>query len=578
MKIFRIRRVLLILLTVFLFLSTGSFMAMASVSEPAGQTEAEYQEALEIIAAYDSFTNDTEAYEEALAVKRAYEISAYSTVWALLPPVVAIVLALITKEVYVSLFLGIVTGALLYANGNPGRAFTAIFNEAMIPKISGGNVGILIFLVVLGILVVLMNKAGGSAAYGQWAASKIKSKKGAQFATLGLGALIFVDDYFNCLTVGSVMRPVTDKYGVSRAKLAYIIDATAAPVCIIAPISSWAAAVAGVVEGDASGLDLFIRSIPYNFYALLTLIMIIVITAMNFDYGPMRLHEENAEKGDLYTTADRPYEGQQEIKVSSRGKVIDLVLPVVILIISCVIGMIYTGGFFSGESFVSAFANCDASRGLVYGSVAALLLTFFIYVPRRVLTFKEFASSFVDGFRSMVPAIMILVFAWTLSGMTKELLGADRFVAGIVSQSAAGLQIFLPAIVFVIALGLAFSTGTSWGTFGILLPIVVAVLPAGSEMMVIAVSACLAGAVCGDHISPISDTTIMASTGAQSDHLNHVSTQIPYAMTVAAVSFVAYIIAGLVQNVFIALPAAILLLLGVLLLIRSLTRRRTSLK
>lgn len=515
---------------------------------------------------------------------------AQNTFWALVPPIVAIALALLTKEVYSSLFIGIATGALLYSDLNLEKAFVGIFQGfenadgemagGMIPKIAdSGNVGILIFLVVLGILVVLMNKAGGSAAYGKWAATKIKGKRGASLATFGLGALIFVDDYFNCLTVGSVMRPITDSHKISRAKLAYIIDATAAPICIIAPISSWAAAVTGVVEGY-NGLDLFIRSIPYNLYALLTIVMVISISVLNLDYGPMKRHEDNAARGDVYTTKERPYADAVEEKFSSRGKVIDLVLPVVCLIVCCILGMIYSGGFFDPANenymdFVMAFANCSASLGLTLGSALALILTFLIYIPRKVLTFRQFMDSFAEGFKAMVPAILILVFAWTLSGMTNTL-GADVFVAGLLKESAGAFNIFLPAILFLIAVGLSFSTGTSWGTFGILLPIVVPVLPANSELLIITISACLAGAVCGDHCSPISDTTIMASTGAQCDHVNHVSTQLPYALTVAAVSFIGYILAGFVQSVYVVLPVSILLLLAFLFFMHQWAKKKAA--
>ncbi|MCQ4935576.1 MULTISPECIES: Na+/H+ antiporter NhaC family protein [Anaerotignum] len=485
----------------------------------------------------------------------------YATFWSLVPPLVAIILALITKEVYSSLFVGIVVGALFYNNFNLKQAYlTILTNETdggLLAKLSNSwNVGIIIFLVILGIMVSLMNKAGGSAAYGEWARNKIKTRKGALLSTFMLGVLIFVDDYFNCLTVGSVMRPVTDTHKISRAKLAYIIDATAAPVCIIAPISSWAAAVAGVVSG-VNGLDLFIRAIPYNFYALLTIITMIVLTVLNFDFGPMRLHEMNAQMNDdIYTTPERPYADCSDGEVTGKGKVIDLVLPVVVLIISCVVGMIYTGGFFEGETFVNAFAGCDASVGLLLGSAGALLITFLIYIPRRVLTFNEFMSCLPDGFKAMVPAILILTFAWTLSGIT-GLLGADQFVAGILESNLGMLQVLLPVIVFLIAVFLAFATGTSWGTFGILLPIVVPILDPTSEILVITVAATLAGAVCGDHCSPISDTTIMASTGAQCDHINHVSTQLPYAFTVAAVSAVNYILAAMIQNWMINLPIAI---------------------
>jgi len=485
----------------------------------------------------------------------------YATFWSLVPPLVAIILALITKEVYSSLFVGIVVGGLFYSNFNLKQAYlTILTNETdggLLSKLSDSwNVGIIIFLVILGIMVSLMNKAGGSAAYGEWARNKIKTRKGALLSTFMLGVLIFVDDYFNCLTVGSVMRPVTDTHKISRAKLAYIIDATAAPVCIIAPISSWAAAVAGVVSG-VNGLDLFMRAIPYNFYALLTIVTMIILTVLNFDFGPMRLHERNAQlNDDIYTTPERPYADCSDGEVTGKGKVIDLVLPVVVLIISCVVGMIYTGGFFDGETFVNAFAGCDASVGLLLGSAGALLITFLIYIPRRVLTFNEFMSCLPDGFKAMVPAILILTFAWTLSGIT-GLLGAKEFVAGILANNVGMLQVLLPVIVFLIAIFLAFATGTSWGTFGILLPIVVPILDPTSEILVITVAATLAGAVCGDHCSPISDTTIMASTGAQCDHINHVSTQLPYAFTVAVVSAVNYILAAMIQNWMINLPIAI---------------------
>jgi Na+/H+ antiporter NhaC len=497
----------------------------------------------------------------------------YATIWSLVPPLVAIILALITKEVYSSLFVGIVVGALFYSNFNIKQAYLTMFTSetdgGLLAKLSDGwNVGILIFLVVLGIIVSLMNKAGGSAAYGAWARERIKTRKGALLSTFMLGVLIFVDDYFNCLTVGSVMRPVTDTHNVSRAKLAYIIDATAAPVCIIAPISSWAAAVAGVVDG-VNGLDLFIRAIPYNFYALLTIVAMITLTVLNFDYGPMRLHEKNAqEKNDLYTTESRPYAAEAALAVTGKGKVIDLVLPVVVLIACCVIGMIYTGGFFDGETFIDAFAGCDASVGLLLGSIAALLIMFLLYIPRGVLTFNEFMTCLPEGFKAMVPAILILTFAWTLSGIT-GLLGAKEFVAGVLATNAAVLHVFLPVIVFLIAVFLAFATGTSWGTFGILLPIVVPILDPTSELLIIAVAATLAGAVCGDHCSPISDTTIMASTGAQCDHINHVSTQLPYAFTVAAVSAVNYILAALIQNWMINLPIAILSMVGTILVIKN---------
>ncbi len=503
----------------------------------------------------------------------------YATFWSLVPPLVAIILALITKEVYSSLFVGILVGGLFYANFNPKETYLTILTNTteggLLSKLSDTwNVGILIFLVILGIIVVLMNKAGGSAAYGRWASKTIKTRRGALLSTFGLGILIFIDDYFNCLTVGSVMRPVTDTHHISRAKLAYIIDATAAPVCIIAPISSWAAAVAGVADmvDGVNGLELFIRAIPYNFYAILTIVAMLALTITNTDFGPMLTHERNAQlNDDLYTTDARPYAGALETVVTGNGKVIDLVLPVIVLIICCIIGMIYTGGYFEGESFVNAFANCDASVGLLLGSFAALLITFILYIPRKVLTFKEFMACLPEGFKAMVPAILILTFAWTLSGIT-GLLGADVYVAGLLEQGKGSLELFLPVIVFLIAMFLAFATGTSWGTFGILLPIIVPILDPSSELLTITVSATLAGAVCGDHCSPISDTTIMASTGAQCDHINHVSTQLPYALTVAAVFAVNYILAAYIQNWIINLPIAIISMLAVILVIRRVNR------
>ncbi len=495
----------------------------------------------------------------------------YATGWSLVPPLVAIILALITKEVYSSLFVGIVVGGLFYTNFNVKDAFLTIFTDAtdggMATKIAG-NVGILVFLVVLGILVALMNKAGGSAAYGRWATGAIKTRRGALLSTFALGVLVFVDDYFNCLTVGSVMRPVTDTHKISRAKLAYIIDATAAPICIIAPISSWAAAVAGVVEG-VNGLDLFIHAIPYNFYALLTIVAMLTLTITNTDFGPMLTHERNAQlDGDLYTTDARPFKDEADNKSVGNGKVIDLVLPVIVLIFCCIIGMIYTGGFFDGESFVDAFANCDSATGLMLGSIAALLITFVLYIPRKVLHFREFMDCLPEGFKAMVPAILILTFAWTLSGVT-GLLGADVFVAGLLEGSKGVVQMLIPVIVFCIAIFLAFATGTSWGTFGILLPIVVPIMDPGSELLIITVAATLAGAVCGDHCSPISDTTIMASTGAQCDHINHVSTQLPYALTVAAVSAINYVLAAVIQNWFVNLPIAIVSMIVTVLVIRK---------
>ena len=498
-------------------------------------------------------------------------ISSYATFWSLLPPIIAIALALITKEVYSSLFIGILSGALIYSNFNLWGMVTNTFDVMVGNLADSGNVGILVFLVALGMMVSLINKAGGSAAYGRWAETHIKGRVGALISTAVLGMLIFIDDYFNCLTVGSVMRPVTDKHQVSRAKLAFIIDATAAPVCIIAPISSWAAAVSSVAP-EGQGLQLFISSIPYNFYALLTLAMVIMMCLMKVDFGSMRVHEQNAMNGDLYTTDARPYANAEAGAGNPKGTVLDLVLPVVALIVSCVLTMVYTGGFFDVSSgyymdFIGAFGDCDSSMGLVLGSFVALIITFYFYIPRKVITMKQFTEAFSEGFKQMVPAILILTFAWTLSGVTAQL-GATIFVAEFVRTSAGALANLLPAIVFVIAVGLAFATGTSWGTFGVLLPIVCSVFPSG-ELMVIAVSACLAGAVCGDHCSPISDTTIMASTGAQCDHINHVNTQLPYAMLSAGVSFVGFVLAGLVQNWIVVLPICLVLMFVILLFIKK---------
>lgn len=492
----------------------------------------------------------------------------YATFWSLVPPLVAIILALITKEVYSSLFVGIVTAALFYSNFNLVTAYTTMFKDGFISSLaSESNVGILIFLVVLGTIVILMNKAGGSAAYGKWAQKKIKTRKGTLLATFGLGVLIFVDDYFNCLTVGSVMRPVTDKHNVSRAKLAYLIDATAAPVCMIAPISSWAAAVAGVVEGY-DGLELFIRAIPYNLYSLLTIATILIITNFDIDFGPMKIHEDNAKKGDLFTSGSKVSDDEAFQAVSEKGKVIDLALPVIVLIGCCIIGMIYTGGFFEGESFVNAFANCDSALGLSMGSAAALIFTIVFYLCRRVLSFKDCMEAFPEGFKAMVGPILILTFAWTLSGLTK-MLGAREYVSAIFEGSAANFIAILPAIVFLVAIFLAFSTGTSWGTFGILLPIIVNIHNLPEELLIITIAACLAGAVCGDHCSPISDTTIMASAGARCDHINHVSTQLPYVVVVAAVSFVGYCFAGFLQNPWLILAISFAILCGVLFFIKK---------
>ena len=489
----------------------------------------------------------------------------YGTFWALLPPIIAIALALITKEVYSSLFIGVVVGGLFYSGFSFVGTLTHIFQEGMIAQLTDAyNVGILIFLVFLGIMVQLMNKAGGSAAFGQWASKHIRTRVGAQLATMALGVLIFIDDYFNCLTVGSVMRPVTDRHNISRAKLAYLIDATAAPVCIIAPISSWAAAVSGFAPEGTNGLMLFIRAIPYNYYALLTLVMIISITVLRIDYGPMAKHEENAIKyNDLFTVEHKPSEADEA--PIGKGTVIDLVLPIASLVICCVIGMIYTGGFFEGNGFVNSFADSDASVGLVLGSFMALVITLAVYWVRGILNFKDSMDCLTEGFKAMVPAIMILILAWTLKSMTDSL-GAAEYVAGIVSNSAASIQSLLPAVIFIIACLLSFATGTSWGTFGILIPITLKVFPleAGGVMGIICVSACMAGAVCGDHCSPISDTTIMSSAGAQCNHIAHVSTQMPYALTAAAISFITYVVAGFVQNPVICLLFGVALTIAVM--------------
>ena len=501
--------------------------------------------------------------------EETYQPALYATIWALLPPLVAIVLALITKEVYSSLFVGIVVGALLYSGFKFEGTVTQIFEGGIIKVLSDSyNVGILIFLVILGSVVCMMNKAGGSAAFGRWASKKIHTRVGAELAAIVLGILIFIDDYFNCLTVGSVMRPVTDRHHVSRAKFAYLIDATAAPVCIIAPISSWAAAVSGFVEGQ-DGLAIFVRTIPYNFYAILTIVMMVGMVLMKTEFGAMKTHEINALNGDLYTTSARPYENATDDETPNpRGKVIDLVIPIVVLVICCVISMIYTGGFFSGTDFVTAFSQSDASTGLAMGSAFGLVFAIIFYMIRRVINFRDCMGCIPEGFKAMVPAIMILTFAWTLKAMTDSL-GAAVFVEEAMRSVAGGIEVILPAIIFLVGCGLAFATGTSWGTFGILIPIVVAVFEKSSpEMMIISMSACMAGAVCGDHCSPISDTTIMASAGAQCDHVTHVSTQLPYAIVAAAVSFVTYIVAGFVKTAWIALPVGIVLILIVLFVIK----------
>ena len=496
--------------------------------------------------------------------EETYQPALYATIWALLPPLVAIVLALITKEVYSSLFVGIVVGALLYSGFKFEGTVTQIFEGGIIKVLSDSyNVGILIFLVILGSVVCMMNKAGGSAAFGRWASKKIHTRVGAELAAIILGILIFIDDYFNCLTVGSVMRPVTDRHHVSRAKFAYLIDATAAPVCIIAPISSWAAAVSGFVEGQ-DGLAIFVRTIPYNFYAILTIVMMVGMVLMKTEFGAMKTHEINALNGDLYTTSARPYENATDDETPNpRGKVIDLVIPIVVLVICCVISMIYTGGFFSGTDFVTAFSQSDASTGLAMGSAFGLVFAIIFYMIRRVINFRDCMGCIPEGFKAMVPAIMILTFAWTLKAMTDSL-GAAVFVEEAMRSVAGGIEVILPAIIFLVGCGLAFATGTSWGTFGILIPIVVAVFEKSSpEMMIISMSACMAGAVCGDHCSPISDTTIMASAGAQCDHVTHVSTQLPYVVLCAGVSCLAYLAAPLIGNKWLTLLIAIVVMIGI---------------
>ena len=549
-----------------------------SVAELPDDSEADAS-AQDYVDAYADNLQYDESFDEnietALAAVRE-DTPKFATFWSLVPPIIAIVLALITKEVYSSLFVGILVGGIIYANGNFETTMVHTIQDGFIASIADSyNIGILIFLVLLGALVSMMNKAGGSLAFGRWTTKHIKSRIGAQLATVVLGVLIFIDDYFNCLTVGSVMRPVTDKHNVSRAKLAYLIDATAAPVCIIAPISSWAAAVAGFAKGSgaASGMSLFISAIPYNFYAILTIVMMLFLAFSNMDYGPMKKHELNALKGDLFTSGEKS-DAQTEIVDNPKGKVVDLIIPVVVLIITCVLGMIYSGGFFSGTDFITAFSYSDASVGLVIGSFAAIIFAIIFFLLRRVLSFKALMESLPDGFKAMVPAIMILCCAWTLKTMTDSL-GAKIFISQLVEGSADSLQLFLPAIIFLIAVGLSFSTGTSWGTFGILIPIVLSVFGSQSgTITIVAISACMAGAVCGDHCSPISDTTIMASAGAQCNHINHVSTQLPYALTVAGVSFVTYIIAGVLPDSakLVSLPIGIVLTLVTLFVVKAATK------
>ena len=493
-------------------------------------------------------------------------MSFVGTFWALVPPIVAIVLALITKETYSSLFIGIVVGALFVAGFNPVATLDTMINDGFIAAVSDGwNAGIFIFLVQLGIMVALINAAGGSAAFGRWAVKHVKTRVGAVLATFLLGVLIFVDDYFNCLTVGSVMRPVTDSHKISRAKLAWIIDATAAPICMIAPVSSWAAAVSATAQDldtGISGIQLFIQAIPYNFYSLLTIAFVIIITVMGVDYGPMAAAEMKALAGDVGSLGN-----DEEVEVA-RATIWDMLIPVIVLIICCVVGMMYVGGFWSGETLVDSFANTDASVGLPWGCMIAVIITFIYLICRRVITYKDACGCITKGFVAMVPALLILTFALTLKNMT-GMLGAADYVAGLVEGAAAGLFAMLPAIIFLVALGLAFATGTSWGTFGILIPIVLPVFSNNPDLLMIGISACLAGAVCGDHISPISDTTIMASAGANVDHISHVSTQLPYALTVAAISFVCFVIAGFARSAILCLLIGIVLIFAVLFFIRS---------
>ena len=492
--------------------------------------------------------------------------------WALIPPVIAIGLALITKEVYSSLFISVVSGALLYTNFNPITTVDAALTEALIPAVSD-TAGIFIFLVELGILVALINKAGGSAAFGKWAQTHIKTRVGAILATFVLGVLIFVDDYFNCLTVGSVMRPVTDAHKISRAKLAYLIDATAAPICMIAPISSWAAAVSQYAE-DGKGLDLFISAIPFNFYSLLTFVFIIGLAVLGFDYGSMRTHEFNAiNNGDLYTSGERAE--SKPVIPSEKGKIIDLIFPIAVLIVVCVFALVYNGGILDGEDFITAFSNTDATVALPWGGLITLIIAMIYYAIRRSMTMKEMMDAIPSGFIAMVPAILILTFATALKNIT-SLMGAKYFVADLMNSAAAGLDLFLPAIIFLVACVLAFATGTSWGTFGILIPIVTYMFEMGDPILIISMSACLAGAVCGDHCSPISDTTIMSSAGAECDHINHVSTQMPYAITVAGISFVMFILAGIIQNAWICLPIGVLLTVATLLVIKKIVKKKEA--
>ncbi len=563
-----------------LVLSVTLFAFSASATEATDAAAFDFDSATEYLDAYTDNSNSDENFAEnsasALGVVRE-EIPLYASFWALVPPIIAIVLALITKEVYSSLFIGIVVGGLFSANFSITKTLDTVTNTGFIDAVSG-TAGIFIFLVLLGVLVALLNKSGGSAAFGRWAEKHIHSRIGASLATFVLGVLIFIDDYFNCLTVGSVMRPVCDRNKISRAKLAFLIDATAAPICMIAPISSWAAAVSSyAAEGE--GLKLFIEAIPYNFYSLLTFVFIITITLMKFDYGPMKLHEDNALKGDLFTSGQDSIEKEDSIEENPKGKVVDLVLPILILIAVCIAALVYNGNgnSFSGMNFIDAFSNTDATVGLPWGALIALIVAIIYYIIRRVVNFKAAMNCIPAGFKAMVPAILILTMATALKNMT-TMLGAKVFVAQLMANAAEGLNLLLPAIIFLVACVLSFATGTSWGTFGILIPIVTAIFPnpADHTLMIIGISACLAGAVCGDHCSPISDTTIMSSAGAQCNHLNHVSTQLPYAITVAAVSFVNFIIAPFIQNAWICLPIGIASMVLTIFLIKLFTNKKVK--
>ncbi len=565
-----------ILIAVIMLVSVFSFCVGAEEA-----VEVDYNDYDTAIEYLDSYT-DNAASDENFAENSQTALSAvresipmYATFWALVPPIIAIVLALITKEVYSSLFIGIVVGGLFSSNFNITGSIDSIVNNGFIEAVSG-TAGIFMFLVILGVIVALLNKSGGSAAFGRWATKHIHSRIGATLATFVLGVLIFIDDYFNCLTVGSIMRPITDRNNISRAKLAYIIDATAAPVCMIAPISSWAAAVASYAE-EGQGLKLFIEAIPYNFYSLLTFVFIIGITLLKLDYGPMKLHEANALKGDLFTSARNDIEESDSVEKNPRGRVIDLVLPILVLIVVCVAALLYIGNSnsFAGMNLIEAFSNTDATVGLPWGALVALVITIIYFMIRRVVNFKDAMNSVPVGFKAMVPAILILTMATSLKNMT-SLLGAKVFVAQMMDNAAAGLNLLLPAIIFLVACVLSFATGTSWGTFGILIPIVTAIFPGDHTLMIIGMSACLAGAVCGDHCSPISDTTIMSSAGAQCNHINHVSTQLSYSVTVAAVSFVNFIIAPFIRNVWISLAIAFAMMIAVLLVIKVVVGRKSA--